>query len=141
MSLAIDHRISRRTIRVLEDPLNYLYADAVLRESKRICQMFCDGCITHNLSQTKHECINQPLDEKVKMYFDCALRQLENDVVLESWENMTKNLDVPSEEYISYKSKIYCPLWRESIFKTDQLRLKIFQMAVRMAKFQERLKF
>ena len=79
----------------------------------------CNGCMTEHLSQTHHQCLTMERDERLCLYFDCALEKASETKVMEAFTESLSDMKVYDFELIEYTADdwktIFCVEHRQAL--------------------------
>ena len=132
-------KMERTHVRLLESYFEFFYAKAVSTVISDVTKSLCDGCRYESLSQTEHICTTLTKRELLNLYFEEFLNAVDEDRILEQWDEAVKCVPDISEELIYlFRLKLQCKDWRETGMKTIQWRWKIIDMTVKVVELENR---
>ena len=73
--------------KLIEEKLLKCYADEVASEICKLVLLNCNGCRIGHLSQRQHDCLMMEAEEKMWVYFDCALDAVPEATIVEVFMN------------------------------------------------------
>ena len=80
-NVTTDHRAG-----LLESYWTFYYAKAMLECKDDIYRRFCQGCLIDTLSQRYHTCLTLTGEEKLRLYFEHSLREIDEWDIVRQWE-------------------------------------------------------
>jgi hypothetical protein len=79
----------------------------------------CNGCMTEHLSQMHHQCLTMERDERLCLYFDCALEKASETKVMKAFTESLSDMKVYDFELIEYTADdwktIFCVEHRRAL--------------------------
>ncbi len=101
----------------IEKKLVKCYAAEIALAITRLVEENCVGCILGQISQTQHDCLMMPRDERLWRYYDHALGRIPVGKIMESFGESLKNIkpEVSGLEMLKYT----CRDWR-IVFCSEQ---------------------
>lgn len=97
----------------------------------------CYGCVVDHPSQIQHQCVILSDEEKVQLCFNDMLQKVDENEILQKWDEAINDLDCISPEIVgSYKLKIFCDEWRLNEMKTQSWKEYICHKVIRLVKLQ-----
>lgn len=137
-NVAMPESETRKMVCLLEFALKFYYAKSVIENVGSIAISMCTGCEIGHPSQEQHSCLMLSQEEKCMMYFDEALIQLNEEVMLSQWLTEVKTMNIPAGIIDLFSMKVFCKDWRETRLKTDVWKNKLFTTAVRLIRLENR---
>ena len=86
----IEINLSHRQRRV-EEKLLKCYTDEVASEICKLVLLNCNGCRIDHPSQRQHDCLMMEAEEKMWVYFDCALDDVSEATIVEVFMNSLRH--------------------------------------------------
>ena len=116
-------------ISLMDSYFDFLYAKAISIKSCSVFEKMCEGCENGYLSQRCHTCLSLSKRERLELYFDEILKDIDEEDVLIQWTEAVNCLDDISSELIyMYKLKLSCKDWRETDMKTQCWKTRMIKM-------------
>ena len=129
--------VENKTIFLLESNFHQVYARALLNVFASSLMKMCYGCVVDHPSQIHHECLMLSEEEKVQLCFDDMLQNVDEDAILEIWNQNVNDLQGISPEVLSaYKLRTFSDEWRTNEMKTLSWREYMQHTVVRLIKLE-----
>ena len=77
--------------RLIEEKLLKCYTDEVASEICKLVLLNCNGCRIDHPSQRQHDCLMMEAEEKMWVYFDCALDAVSEATIVEVFMNSLRH--------------------------------------------------
>ena len=127
----------KKTIFLLESNFHQVYARALLNVFASSLMKMCYGCVVDHPSQIHHECLILSEEETVQLCFDDMLKNVDEDAILQIWNQNVNNLQDISPEVLSdYKLRIFSNEWRANDMKTLSWRENMQRTVIRLIKHE-----
>ena len=78
--------------RAIEEKLLKCYTDEVAFEICKLVLQNCNGCRIDHPIQRQHDCLLMKAEEKMWVYFDCALRAVSEATIVEVFMNSLQDI-------------------------------------------------
>lgn len=138
-TVLIKKKMDRDIVSLMESYFDFIYSKAIALEMRNVVKKLCEGCHSGNLSQTKHACLTLSDGELLELYFEEIVKAVDENTILQQWEESVKCIDNISEELIyMYKLKLFCKDWRETDMKTERWRQTMIKRTLQILQLETR---
>lgn len=143
-SVPIDHAAQPATsVMLMNSYFDFIYAKALCEVKGLAMKKSCYGCEINHPSQTHHDCLmdwnNDDDDEyRLDMYFDKMLEVVDENSVLQSWEDIIKISNISPDILEMHKMVISSTNFL-TLMKTDKWRTKMKRMVTVITRLENRL--
>ena len=114
--------------RLIEEKLLKCYTDEVASEICKLVLLNCNGCRIDHPSRRQPDCLMMEAEEKIWVYFDCALDAVSEATIVEDFMNSLQDIKplVNCLELLKYT----CQDWRTLFCVKNRELLKLRTLAI-----------
>ena len=126
------------SVTLLQSYFDFFYAKEIKDKMSSVFKAKCIGCQSAGLSQRDHDCLSQTNEQLLNLYFEDILLNVDENDILQQWQDAVSVLDTSSELIYMFKLKLFCKDWRETDMKSLQWRNKMIHMVVQLLTIEKR---
>ena len=126
------------SVTLLQSYFDFFYAKEIKDKRPLVFKAKRIGCQNARLSQRDHNRLTLTEVQQLNLYFEDVLLYVDENDILQRWEDAVCILDMSSELIYMFKLKLFCKDWRETNMKyiaNLQWRNKMITMALQLLTF------
>ena len=127
-------------VTLLESYFDFFYAREIINKMHFVLRQKCSGCRRGYLSQLDHECLTMKEQDRLELYFDDILREVDESSILHNWSAAVSVMsNILSALVAMSKLKFFCRDWRETDMKSPAWRARMKGMVTQIASLNRRV--
>lgn len=115
------------------------YAVALKKRIGELITERCEGCIVMHPSQRRHTCLMMSENEHIDIYFDVALDEVDENVVIRTMISEMDNRSLAVNRKREFIEKLNDAEWRTTTLKTEEWKKMLYEAVIRLYQLENTL--
>jgi hypothetical protein len=125
-------------VTLLDAYFDFFYAQEIMDKMASVFKNKCFGCQTGCLSQLDHACLTLPLHQKLDLYFEEVLSEVDEMDIQRKWNASVSTMEDTSPELVEmFKLKICCLDWRETEMKSPAWKARMIKLTQQLLSLEK----